>query len=79
MASEQIDTNEYWFTVNDDGVAIVMVISADGSWSQHSSEDDTEAEGDGAICAYDWKDSYRWDRTTKEHAESMLKFEFSGE
>lgn len=67
--------NEYYFTVDDDGIATVMVISEDGSWSQHSSEDASLADGDGSLVPYEWRDAQRWSKTTREHANTMLQFE----
>lgn len=74
MATEN---KEFYFRVFDDGDAMVMVIDANGNYSQHLSADATEGDGDGAFGPYHWNDSQAWTKTTREHAESMLQFTFT--
>ena len=73
MATEN---KEFYFRVFDDGDAMVMVIDANGNYSQHISTDATESDGDGAFGPYPWN-SPAWTKTTREHAESMLQFTFT--
>jgi hypothetical protein len=74
MATEN---KEFYFRVLDDGDAMVMVIDANGNYSQHMSTDATEDDGDGAFGPYHWNESQAWTKTTREHAESMLQFTFT--
>jgi len=74
MANEN---KEFYFRVFDDGDAMVMVIDANGNYSQHMSTDATEGDGDGAFGPYHWNESQAWTKTTREHAESMLQFTFT--
>ena len=69
--------NEFYFRVFDDGDAMVMVIDANGNYSQHLSTDATEGDGDAAFGPYHWNGSQAWTKTTRGHAESMLQFTFT--
>ena len=71
------ENKEFYFRVFDDGDAMVMVIDANGNYSQHLSTDATEGDGDGAFGPYHWNDSQAWTKTTREHAETMLQFTFT--
>lgn len=67
----------YYFTINEDGEALVICEADNHSWSLHSSNDETEGDGDGYACPRSWEDAYRWTETSREHASSMMKFDFS--
>ena len=77
MTKVQTINKEFYFRVFDDGDAMVMVIDANGNYSQHMSTDATEGDGDGAFGPYHWNESQAWTKTTREHAESMLRFTFT--
>lgn len=79
MENNTATASEFYFTIKDDGEAIIMVIAADGSYSQHSSEDAVQGDGDGASGPYHWRNAQMWSKCDREKAESMLQFTFDFE
>ena len=71
------ENKEFYFRVFEDGDAMVMVIDENGNYSQHMSSDETEGDGEGAFGPYPWNNSQAWSKTTRKHAETMLKFKFT--
>lgn len=72
-----MENKEFYFQIFEDGHALVMVIDHAGNYSQHSSEDATEADGEGAFGPYSWENAQEWTATDRKGAESMLRFSFS--
>lgn len=71
----------YYYRVFEDGETIVRCVFVDesgreASYSDHSSKDETQADGDGAMYPPTWYDSAAWSQCDRKHAESMLKFSF---
>ena len=72
---------EYYYQVLEDGEAIVRCVfvadsGREASYSDHSSNDETQADGDGAMFPPTWHDAAAWSECDREQAESMLQFTF---
>jgi|HubBroStandDraft_6_1064221.scaffolds.fasta_scaffold84302_5 hypothetical protein len=73
---------QYYFMILEDETALVRAVREDEdgrelSYSDHSSEDESQADGDGSAYAPEWR--HGWDKCSKERAESMLQFQFDDE
>ena len=76
--------DKYYYQVLEDGEAIVRCVfenerGLEASYSDHSSLDETAADGDGSLCPPTWSDAAAWSECDREQAESMLKFSFRDE
>jgi hypothetical protein len=67
---------EYWFAINDDATATVLVERhSNNSHSIHRADDAENGGPDGGAFPYHWRDGGRWTKTTKEHAETLISYE----